>query len=124
MKKEDNLVTLDNSRFIGYLLGIYRTWKYQILNYSSVSRVMNSAKKVKNGLCILPIKTSSIILVTMILTNIFFSVLFNKEIRLLGWLTRAAFLFLGLGGLFCNVSWNEIKKTSFLLRAICHKKSH
>lgn len=106
---------LENSRAVSLfirLLDVYETCKERTIHYSGTSIVAKLIKKIY----FFPVKTISIILVTVILINIFFSIIFNQGIGLLGWIVRVLFLFIGLGGgVFCNASWQDLKKDSFII---------
>lgn len=119
IKKEDNTTfVLENSKFVKYLLTFYKRGKYRMLNYLEESTVIKSIKKLRNGLYSMSLKTGSIIIITIILSNIFFSMLIKKEIRLIGGVVRLLFLSIGFIGLFSDINWREIKKNSFIIRYI------
>lgn len=118
IKEENNLVIFDNSRFVRWSLDIYKKWKYRLVNYPRISTTMDSIQEIKKGLYFFPIKTGSIIVVTVISVNILLSILLHKEIRLLGWIMRGLVLFIGLNGLSSQANWEDIKKTGFFLKRI------
>jgi hypothetical protein len=116
INKENNSVILNNSRFIRWVLNLSNIWKYRILNYAKTSIILESVKEIKKEVYFSPVKISSIIIVTAILTNISFSILFNKEIGLLSWVIRTLLFFAGLAGLSSNATWEDVKKTNFILK--------
>jgi len=119
LSQEDNAATLENSKFIRYVLSIYKKVRYKCIIYAQTSMVFSSSKALKKGLYLRPVKTGSSIVVIAILTNILFSIILNKEMGLLAWTIKAVFLFIGLGGLFSNASWQDLKQTSLSLRYLC-----
>lgn len=114
IKKENNLVVLDNSRFTRWSLDIYKKWKHRIVNYAKTSIVMDSIQEIKKDLYFSSIKTCSTIVVTAISVNILVSILLHKEIGLLGWIMRILFLFISANGIFCNTDWQTIKSNSII----------
>lgn len=118
LEYKDNSQILDNSKFILWLINEYKIWKNRVTNYSMTSAFFASTQEIKKELYYLPIKTLSIILVVAILTNIFFSLLFKKEIVSLGWAMRLFLLIIGLGGLFCNADREGLKQSSLILKYI------
>ncbi len=112
----------ENIKTVRCVWVIYRPLQEKLISYSRTSAAIDSAGRIKKELYSSPIKISSIIVVAAILTHIFFSLLLNKEIALLGWVARGLFLFLGLGGLFCNADWQDLRKTSFLLGLILKER--
>ncbi len=114
--EERNIIILDNSMLAKWLLNLYNKWKLKIAGYTRTSRAMDQLVSVKRDIYFSPVKTGSIVVVAAILINIIFSVLLSEKIVLIGWIIRLIFLFIGLSGLFCNVDWEEVKKTSFLLK--------
>ena len=114
--EKDNLVILKNSRFVKWLLRLYRTWENKVRIYLETSATVNLTKEAKKELYFLPVKTFGIIVVTAVPINIFIAIVLNKEIGLLGWAIRGLLLFVGLGGLFCNATWEDIKRTNFFIR--------
>lgn len=111
IREENNPEILNNSKFIKWLLDGCRAWKDKAITYSGTSIVVKLIKKIY----FFPVKTISIILVPTILINILFFIKHNEEVGLLGWIIRVLFLFIGLGGVFCNAYWQDLKKGSFII---------
>lgn len=105
-----------NSKFIKNLFQISEILKNKIRFYLERSTSVTWIKETEKELYLSPIKIGSTILIAGILTNILFSFLFYKEIRLLGLVMRGLFLIIGLGGLFCEANWEDIRNTSFILK--------
>lgn len=119
IKEKDILLILENSKFVSWLLGVYSPWKHKMTSYFRKSAVANLKDAIAKELYLLPVRTTSIILVTIIITNTFFSIVLlsrEKEITLLAWIIRVLFLIIGLAGLFCNVNFEDIKRTSFVVK--------
>ncbi len=112
------LTVFNNSRFVKGLLNVYKMRKGRIINYAGVSEFTNSAKEFKNDFFSIPVKIGSIIVLTTILSNIFFSILLNKGIGLFGWVIRGLFLLVALSGLFCSAKWQDMKDASFVVKFI------
>lgn len=118
IKKEDNLIILDESKGIRYLSGLYKTSKDRWANYLIGSEAVNLVKGFKKEFYLLPVKIGSIAIITGILTNILFLVLFNREIGIFSLTIQLLLFLIGLNGLRSNVTWEDIKKTSFLINYI------
>lgn len=111
------ILILENSIFFKWLLNYSKKWRKRIQKYLEESIIRKHIKKLKKELSSAPLKASGIILVTAVLTNIFFSLLLKKEIGLSGWVVRYLFLVIGILGLIKNSAlWEGIKKTSFILK--------
>ncbi len=126
-KKEDNLKEiLENSRFVKRLLKTYDDWRKRVTDYLNTSLTVKHVIGVKRELYVSPVRTGSVIVVIAILSNIFFYALFGnsmqKEIRLFGWIIRGMLLFVGLAGLFCEVSLKNLKSSSLFLKWINHNR--
>lgn len=118
IKEQEYVTVLNNSKFIKRLLNVYNAGKDRIINYSKRSELRDLGKEFKDNFVAMPVKMGSIILIATILSNIFFSMLLNKEIGLLGWIIRGFFLSVGLSGLFCNSKWKDMKETSLVIKLI------
>ena len=116
------LARFRRGKFVKWVLKIYNDWRKRITEYFNTSLTLKYAIGLRKELNILPIKYGSIIVVTAILSNLFFYVLFKnsmqKEIGLLGWIIRGILLFVGLAGLFCEVSLKNLKNSSLFLKWI------
>jgi hypothetical protein len=116
IKEEENNVVLEESKVVRYLINSYKKFKLKVISCSGTSRIGSSLGEIIKGLYFFPIKNLSIIIGVAILTNTIFSLLLKKEIELFGWIIRGLVLFVGLSGLFCNATWEDIKKTSSILK--------
>lgn len=72
----------------------------------------------------LSLRTASIIAVIAITTNILSSILLNKNIGLSNLLVHLALLLVGIGGISSSATWQEVKKTSFLLMKFDEKNKN
>lgn len=118
LKERDNTALLNNSKFVKKVVGAYNKCMPTLKSYSVSSTAVNSEKEIREDFYLSPARTGSIIIISIILSHIVFAVLFKKKIGLVGSFLELIFLFIGVGGLFCNVNWEEVKKTSFILRHI------
>ncbi len=109
---------LKNSKFLKWVLFLYKTWQNKVVCYSKTSTIIRMIREVEKELYFSTFKTSSIIILTATLTNIFFSLVLCKRIGFLGWSLRGVFLFIGLAGLSSDATWRDIKKTSYFLNKI------
>jgi len=114
--EECGLIILGNSKLISLALGLYRAGKSRLLNYAKTSLAVGFIKNIKKELYLSPIKNTSTIVMSAILTNIFFCIWVNKKTRLLDWIMQILLLFIGITGLLSLASWEDIKKTSFILK--------
>ena len=46
------------------------------------------------------------------------SLLLHKEIEVLGWSMRVLLLFVAFWVMFCNVGWEELKRTSWFIKYV------
>ena len=115
---QDYTFILKNSKFVNWLLTLYKTRKLSIINYIRTSDIVNLAITIRKELNIFPVKTGSIIIITALLTNIFFSILLEKKIEMLHWFEQLLILFSGLGIIFCSSRWEETKETSVVINFI------
>lgn len=117
-KLESDLTSLYNSKIITWLLIIAKTWKNRIPNYLISSTTVNSTKELRKELFLSPLKTINIIIVAAILSNVSVAMLVNKRIEPLGWFSRVCFLFIGVRGVFSDVTWQDIKQNSYFMKYI------
>ena len=109
---------LDNSKVVRWVLNIYNIWKDRIISWANSSAMINSVVEVKKELYFLPVKTGGMIVFTAVLTNMGLSLFMGKEIGLFGWSLRGVLLVVGFWGMFCNVGWEELKRTSWFIKWI------
>lgn len=115
---EDNREIFYDSKIVRWIVNRKSIIKPAIVNYADSSIIMNSAVEAKKELYFLPVKTGGTVVFTAILTNMLLSLLLQKEIGTLGWLIIALLLFAAFWGMFCEVGWEELKKTSWLIRHV------
>ncbi len=109
---------INESGFLSFFKQNYIKYKGRSVDYLYSSVVLAALKKNLNKYSIPPLKTLSIIIILITGCNIALKLLLNETIGLLEWLVQAAFLFGCIAGLFSNAKWDEIKKTSFILRSL------
>lgn len=112
---------LKGSRCARWIVAQYNFWSQKTQDYFSSSALKGAAETLKEDFTAAPVATGSIVIFIAILTNIFLSILFRKEIGLWGWFMRIVFLGVSFGGLFCNAGWKKIEKGSFVLHCINKK---
>jgi len=116
-QKYDSVI-LDNSRFVKLSMNLIKEYKYKMSNYLGTSAINISIMKLNNGFRQFSIKTTSKIMIVVILTNVIFSILLRNEINLLGWFMRGLLLFIAINGLYSDVAWEELIKTSYLINRL------
>ena len=102
----------ETSRTIKILLNWIRNLKNKAMGFSTTSGFVISSRDMKHTFILRPLKVGGIIVITTIMTNLFLSIILQKQITLWGWLMRVLFLFIGIGGLFCNIDWPTLKTSS------------
>jgi hypothetical protein len=115
---EGNPEILSNSKVVKWGLNFCNKWKSRLLFYSNASNIAYSTLEAKSELYSLPVKTGGMIVFTAVLTNTFLSLLMRKEIGAWWWSMRGVLLFAAFWGIFCKVGWEELKKTSHLMRHV------
>ncbi len=118
INEDRNFQVFDESKFVRWLLGLYKKQKENFIQYLTNSESVNLIEETKRASCISSVKTVSIVVIIAIITNIILLILLNKDINLFGWFVRLTLLFVGLGGIFCDAGWDEVKKTSFILSSL------
>lgn len=113
---ENNIEIIHNSKAVKWIADSYNILTNRIVNYASSSIIMNSTVGVKKELHSLPVKAGGIVVFTAVLSNSFLSLVLHKEVGPWGWIIRVAFLCVAFWGIFCEVSWEELIKTSWLIR--------
>lgn len=109
---------LINSKVLNCLSNLYSKCSARISGYSNKSKIFYSAIELKSELRFHPAKAGGVIIFTAVLTNIVLSLLLHKEISSFGWGMRWVLLAVGLLGMFCKVGWEELKRTSWLMKHV------
>lgn len=112
----NNSSMLNNSIALNRTFNFYNRLKDKLLSYSNASKIVYSAIAFKKHLYFIPLKTSGTIVFAAALTNTLLYVLMRKEIGVLSWTMRAMLLFVAFRVMFCNVGWEELKRTSLFLK--------
>lgn len=113
-----NRAVLDNSKIVRKLLNIYKRRMYKTEYYFKTSIFKDLLMATIRAIYFLPLRIIGIILASSILTNIFFSILLNKETGFFGWMIKLALLFLGTGCLYSDAEYQSLKETSFFIRYV------
>jgi len=109
---------LDGSRMAQYLVSFCKRWMNKITQALNASSTIDLAKDTKKDLYFSPVRVTSIIVVIAITTNVFMSIILQKQIGLWGWLMRGLFYWIAVSGLFCKADWPTVKRNSVFLRKI------
>ncbi|MFH0935359.1 MAG: hypothetical protein V1828_00635 [Candidatus Omnitrophota bacterium] len=115
---KDNSIILNESKFVRNLLQVLRIMNNKLKEFLKTSIFSQYKKNLKINLSSLPIKSLSIIMIIALLLNVSLFLLFNKKMTFYGWGMQCLLLFMSISGLFCSASWEEIKRTSLILRYI------
>lgn len=90
----------------------FRPRLYSLCTYSQTFKTFQSMKK---AFYLFPVKMLGVIVSVSVLTNIV-NTFFKHGSGSTFWLLKIFILFLGLNGLFCNLSWDDLKKTSLVYK--------
>lgn len=118
LTEERNFTVYKESKVINRLLklaGNFQVYFFYFLNSSSISSLFILLKKV---FVLSPVKLAGIIIVEVSLFCAFLSFMFGKDMFFVDWIIYCLFLILGLAGLFCKASWQDIKNNSYIIKLI------
>ena len=116
--KQTSSGAYNRSWTVQYLINCYKRWKDKAMCYLRTSLAILLAKNTKKILYFSPVRIISIIVVIAVITNVFLSIVLQKQISLWGWLMRGLFLFSGVVCLFCKADWVAVKSNSIILRKL------
>ncbi len=123
INREVNIAIFDGSKVIRWSMNLFNKCKYKIITYLKTNIISDSIEELNKDFICFPVRNTSIIMIGAILTNIFFSILLNKEIGLWFLVMRGLFLFIGIAGLTCKAGLQDLINTSFVLKKIYGKNS-
>lgn len=125
-KKLGNVDTsVINSNFLRFVLTKYRIIKDDLLNIVKNSGIGLSLQGLKIGFYFSPVQIGSITLIATILTFLFLSMLFGRELSAAGLTMIIVFLLLSAKGLFCHTGWQELKTGSLFVKILnYHSKNN
>lgn len=86
--------------------------------YLQTSIFVKFFKWIKNKLSMAPAEATGIFVISLIIANIFMTIIFNRRIELIGWVIRGIFLMFGLAGIFCKAGWKDLGKTAYVIKYI------
>lgn len=116
MKGYKDFTVINESGFLNFFRESYIKCKNALIGYVYSSAVSGALKKLLNKYLFLPVRALSCLVILTIFCNIVFKFLLKETIGLLEWFVQSIFLFISLGGLSSNAGWEDLKKTSFILR--------
>lgn len=116
IKKENNPVILQNSRFVRWLTDMLGSLKFKVIGCGRTSEAIKITTELKEEMYLSPFKSIGIILFAATFANILFSLAFHRQMGAFAWIIRLMFLFVGIASFYCNADWKTIKETSFFLR--------
>lgn len=108
----------EGSRITQVVLEWIKNSKNRVTDSSTTSILFSSVESLKYTFFSRPLWAGSIIIITSIITNLTLSFILQKQIALQGWMIRGLLLFIGISGLFSNVNWQDLERTSLVLRKI------
>lgn len=120
-EKQDLTILAHNSRFVQFLINLYKRSTFNFNYYLKISKFANFIQSTKDRIYLSPTKTISIIVIIAIITNTALSLIFKRNIILGSWLLRSLFLFIGLSCLFSNINSQTLKENSITLKWINRK---
>jgi hypothetical protein len=116
INNERGKLIFEESSLLKYLIDLFKISRHNIMSSLNSSSINSFLIEFRKDIYLSPLKTLSIILVTTTITNISFSILLKKQIGLFTLIIQGLFLFIGLQCISCNVNWQDLKKTSFILK--------
>ncbi len=120
------MILLENSWLYRIFLKSYGGFNKQITSYLSTSFLAKCLIKLGNGLYSLSVRSISIIMLVLVISNIIlYSMLRcfeDVEIGLSGWIIRGILLFVGFAGISCKAELKDLKESSLFLRLMNNNK--
>ena len=113
---DKNFQILNGSRFVSSLSALYGRLKEIFIRYLTNSESANLSEEVRGEFRNITPKEASVIAIIAITVNIALLIFLNKEISASGWFARIAILLVGLGGIFRDIEWKQVKETSIIVR--------
>lgn len=108
--------------FISKLLNKkFNSLKESISDYFRESLIARALNELARMLDSAPMKTVGPLIILFIILNIVLSLSLKGQIDLSGWIFRLCFIIVGLICWTCNAKWQDLKKTSFVLRKLNEK---
>lgn len=105
------------SKIIKIVLNSISNFKDKIAYpFATNSFLFASAQDIKYYFSLKPFKAGGLIVIAMVTTNLVLSIILQRQIILWNWLMYGLLLLIGINGLFCNINWEDIKKTSYFLK--------
>jgi hypothetical protein len=86
------------------------------------SKLRKVCVEIARDISLLPVRIISILVVSALPINAFFSVLLRKEINTYGWIMRGVIFLLGICGLFCDADLEKVKCNSVVYRFFIRKQ--
>ncbi len=108
-------VIIRNSVLLERQSHFYARSKERIAFYLKTSYIGKLLSQAWSESRFYPLKTYGILIIIPVLINTLFNLLSKSEISAVGWLERAVFFCVGLGVLFSNASWQDVKESSLFL---------
>lgn len=116
IKKIANPVIIQNSLIWKYIRSFYKKYGEKLTNYLKICSAARRLTDLKTELYFLPAKLMSIFIVITTIVNVVISLALKKPISIWGYLMRGLFLSAGIPGMFCNVDWPTLKKSSLFFK--------
>lgn len=113
-----NPAFLYNSRFAGCMVNLYEKFQRVIIVYLNTSLSRNWARNVKKEFSLYSFKAVSAILISAVAVNLALSVIFQRELGMMGLTVNWILLIMAVIGLLCDVNWTDAKKSSIILRVL------
>jgi hypothetical protein len=113
----------EESKIIRGVSNIYKKTKHRLKHYLEASLTNKLVKLLRKDFSLFAVRNISIAVIAFVAADIFFSiVILKKKIELQGWLIRGLLIYIGIGGLFCNANWQDVKENSFFYKYLLQKQ--
>ncbi|MDD4878949.1 MAG: hypothetical protein PHR22_00645 [Candidatus Omnitrophica bacterium] len=109
---------LEESKTVAYMSAVYKRARSIADNLTKNSMTTVLLSSVKRSFLDNAVKSASILVFTAIAANIILDLALRREMGFLDIVIKGTVLLLSLGGFFSGTTWQEIKKSSFILSKI------
>lgn len=120
-KLENNPWVINNSNVVKLVKLYYNTAIIAIFQSLRLSKIYNLSQELKEVFSRPTVKTLSITLIVAVSVNALLVIALGRGIGFWGWLIRLLCVCIGCLGLFSPASWQEMQKTSVIIKNILEK---
>lgn len=116
--EKENPVFLYNSRFARSIMNSYEKLQRRMIVYLNTSLGGGWLRNMKKELSSYSFKALSAILISAVAVNLALSVIFQRELGIIGLTMNWILLIMAVIGLSCDVNWATAKRSSVILRLL------